>query len=559
VWLMARSKDKRIRELRSIRDTVESIWVAVVLAFVLRAFMVEAFVIPTGSMAPRLMGEHWALICPACGYDYCYGVPRPVQEDPKFDRNRLHTPPGAVCPNCGCPFPGSLRPDYPRGGDRVLVMKYLYRLAEPEPWDVVVFRNPQNNRENYIKRLIGLPGETLEIVHGDIFVRQDSDLWQIRRKPLRAQKAMWQVIFDNDYAPNMEVFRRYDRVGAIPPKWVAPDGGWDMGVLDGRAFAFLGKGPARIVFNAQREAFLPHYGYNLPKSESRAIDYQTDVCSDLNLSFVFIPQSEDSVIEPSLSSFERVFKARLAPDGTCLLLHDPPDATEGNWEQWGSTRIAPLEIGKSVCVSLTNVDSLLTLWVNGEAVLRSTPEQYPADYHALKARLGTIPERPIPTPQVEISAAGGPCELRHVRLLRDVYYTSPRVQPLEKEGSPLSPLCDFARELEAEGRFEDAGRGWGTTDNPITLEKFEDDRRLDQFFALGDNSPQSLDGRGWTKASPSLELTDADGRRVYQLGTIPRYNLIGKAFFVYWPAGFRVPGLPGLPILPNVGRMRLIR
>ena len=40
---------------------------------------------------------------------------------------------------------------------------------------------------------------------------------------------------------------------------------------------------------------------------------------------------------------------------------------------------------------------------------------------------------------------------------------------------------------------------------------------------------------------------------------MPRYCLLGRAMFVYWPAGFAPPGLPGLPIIPNVGRMRLIR
>jgi len=61
--------------------------------------------------------------------------------------------------------------EYVNAGDRVLVLKYLYRFREPEPWDVVVFRNPQDNRQNYIKRLIGLAGETIEIVHGDIFYK----------------------------------------------------------------------------------------------------------------------------------------------------------------------------------------------------------------------------------------------------------------------------------------------------------------------------------------------------------------------------------------------------
>jgi signal peptidase I len=54
-------------EVASIRDTVESIWIAIVLAFLLRAFLVEAFVIPTGSMAPRLMGVHRRLRCQSCG------------------------------------------------------------------------------------------------------------------------------------------------------------------------------------------------------------------------------------------------------------------------------------------------------------------------------------------------------------------------------------------------------------------------------------------------------------------------------------------------------------
>ena len=55
---MATSVEKRQHELGVIRETIESVWVAIILAFVLRAFMIEAFVIPTGSMAPRLMGEH---------------------------------------------------------------------------------------------------------------------------------------------------------------------------------------------------------------------------------------------------------------------------------------------------------------------------------------------------------------------------------------------------------------------------------------------------------------------------------------------------------------------
>ena len=198
---MVPTSDRMRRELTSIRDTVESIWVAILMALVLRAFVVEAFVIPTGSMAPELMGEHWDLVCPACGFEYAFGGPKmtPPQEA-EFRRSEPHIPQGARCPNCHRPYHDGL--EFLSGGDRVLVLKYLYRFAPPQPFDVVVFRNPQNNRENYIKRLIGLPGETIEIVHGDIFVSPTQDApRQIRRKPAVAQKAMWQAVFDNDYQP----------------------------------------------------------------------------------------------------------------------------------------------------------------------------------------------------------------------------------------------------------------------------------------------------------------------------------------------------------------------
>ena len=52
------------------RDTVEAIVVAFILALVVRGFEAQAFVIPTGSMAPTLMGRHKELACPQCGFVY---------------------------------------------------------------------------------------------------------------------------------------------------------------------------------------------------------------------------------------------------------------------------------------------------------------------------------------------------------------------------------------------------------------------------------------------------------------------------------------------------------
>jgi signal peptidase I len=54
----------------TVRDFVEQIIVAIILAILIRGFDAEAFVIPTGSMAPTLMGRHKEVVCPECGLTY---------------------------------------------------------------------------------------------------------------------------------------------------------------------------------------------------------------------------------------------------------------------------------------------------------------------------------------------------------------------------------------------------------------------------------------------------------------------------------------------------------
>ena len=67
---------RRRKNRESLLETLESIIVAFVLAFLFRAFIVEAFVIPTGSMGPTLYGQHAELECTDCGYQFSIGADR---------------------------------------------------------------------------------------------------------------------------------------------------------------------------------------------------------------------------------------------------------------------------------------------------------------------------------------------------------------------------------------------------------------------------------------------------------------------------------------------------
>ena len=184
----------------TIKETFESIVIAFILAFVFRAYVVEAFVIPTGSMAPTLLGRHLKVDCPQCGYSFAADVPK-ANGDVGWLQKELRL----VCPMCH--YPQVLqRGTRVSAGDRILVHKYIYSLVEPERWDVVVFKAPIKPDMNYIKRLVGLPGEDILIIEGNIYTKPidagDAG-WTVARKTSRAriQQAVWQPVYRSYHVP----------------------------------------------------------------------------------------------------------------------------------------------------------------------------------------------------------------------------------------------------------------------------------------------------------------------------------------------------------------------
>ncbi|MCX7681780.1 MAG: signal peptidase I [Anaerolineae bacterium] len=57
-----------------------------------------------------------------------------------------------------------------RDGQYIIVSKVVYLLHPPERGDVIVFRLPDNPGEDYVKRIIGLPGEYIEMQNGTVLV-----------------------------------------------------------------------------------------------------------------------------------------------------------------------------------------------------------------------------------------------------------------------------------------------------------------------------------------------------------------------------------------------------
>ena len=66
----------------------------------------------------------------------------------------------------------SMHPNFP-DGEYLLTDKVSYRFGEPNRGDVVVFKAPTNNGEEFIKRIIGLPGERVSIKNGKIYINEE--------------------------------------------------------------------------------------------------------------------------------------------------------------------------------------------------------------------------------------------------------------------------------------------------------------------------------------------------------------------------------------------------
>jgi signal peptidase I len=118
---------------------IEAMTMAILMALLLKYFIVEAYKIPTGSMQPTLIGDEDARI-----------------------------------------------------SDRILVDKLVYQLRDPKRWEVVVFRYPLDRSKNFVKRVVGIGPEEIKIDRGDLWRRRDAgEDWQILRRPRSVQEAIW--------------------------------------------------------------------------------------------------------------------------------------------------------------------------------------------------------------------------------------------------------------------------------------------------------------------------------------------------------------------------------
>lgn len=94
-----------------------------------------------------------------------------------------------------CPFRSS---HVTSSGDRILVSKLAYVASPIERFDVAAFRFPLEQSKSFVKRIVGMPGEKIQIHQGDLYVRVTGEPhFRIVRKPMVTQDAIWIPVEEN--------------------------------------------------------------------------------------------------------------------------------------------------------------------------------------------------------------------------------------------------------------------------------------------------------------------------------------------------------------------------
>jgi signal peptidase I len=77
----------------------------------------------------------------------------------------------------------SMEPNFDQG-DYLIIDEISYRFREPKRGEVIVFRFPLNPSQRFIKRIVGLPGETIEIKEGKVIIKSEGEVQTLNEKYL---------------------------------------------------------------------------------------------------------------------------------------------------------------------------------------------------------------------------------------------------------------------------------------------------------------------------------------------------------------------------------------
>lgn len=395
-------------------------------ALSIRAWAIEGFVIPTGAMAPTFYGQHLDADCPHCGYGFAIDYRRER-------RREVET----ACPFCQEKVVSSRLAQAARG-DRILVEKF----SKPKRWDIVVFRSPRAIDVKYVKRLVGLPGEKIEIAKGDLFANGS----RLRKHPGTVED-LWLPVHDSRHVPRQSSSQTLGWMKLnSKDRWSPVDAGW---IFEGTETS-----------SEQQIQFQGHITDSLPYNSSLLhLKQRPPAVGDVRLTCYLEQFTGDGTIQLNWSFETNSVSAIMTPQGDVSL------AINGALSR---SIVTTADLADSR-VSLIIRDSFAYLMINEELMTEasiSSPTLADVKDSAGRTTNDRGPKADAQGCSLHVSATRCHIVLSRITIDRDVYYHT-----TDPQGSPIS--------------------------NVLTLGP-------DEYYVLGDNSVASLDSRFWNRVDPRL-------------------------------------------------------
>jgi signal peptidase I len=445
-------------------------------------------------------------------------------------------------------------------GDRVLVAKCLQEtdLQPPRRFDVVVFKFPEGPLENgspknYIKRLLGLPGQILAIFFGQLFSWEGQpgepspyeedlrnpninplDLWKkeymhindeksqslfeqgdfkILRKPLDVMMALRRIVYDNDFqavdlaaAPELRRWRPEQSSA-----WKADKdfrafhcAGGKADAIDWLRYRHVPPGPERAGLaghEVKPQLITDFEAYNNFTLQARGIQGPAqNWVGDLMLECKLTVDKAEGSFHMELSRGINRYRARFDLEtGLCTLERQGPAEQKADaWKEL-ATKPSGVRGPGSYELRFANFDARLTVWAKDKLPFGDGYDFHPPEMRARGEDPRDAEKRRGPTlndlEPASLGSKGAAVTVQNVRLWRNTYYTlGPEAGGLHQPEDFVNPEAwDSIRKLSYKTMYVQPGH----------------------YLCLGDNSPASSDSREW--------------------GVVPARLMLGRALLVYFP------------------------
>jgi signal peptidase I len=388
-----------------------------VAAIVIHTWLVAGVVAPvavvSGSMAPAVLGPHRLVKCDRCEAAIPIGWDHPPARS------------SISCPNCGS-GQVSLASGIDRPGDRLLVNRAAYFFRKPRRWEAVVARPPADASHWSLKRVVGLPGEAVQIRDGDVYIDG-----QIARKDLRQQLALARLVHRHI-------------AGDKDPRWRADHepSRWQAGAAGDGSFQIA----AREV-SAADESPVDWLRYDHPdrqpvrdeESYSAGMSRLLHDVSDLMITARIRLEGQGQLWLAGHDGYDE-YRAMLDPQAGKVALYRGQEfvaesETGGRWAE------------REVVLVFSLFDRRVLVALDGRVVLR----------HSL-----SVPShRRQPTARpLAIGTAGLDVSLGEIAVWRDVYYTAPRGRSTSGIASPCRLAAGQWFVLGDHSAVSDDSRTW---------------------------------------------------------------------------------------------------